>query len=487
MTSPPQLPLDAFPAWALLNDVTFSGVKLQQTKDKGFGLVVDGDLGPSEGGNASPLMRIPQDLVLSAEAVDEYSKVDQSFKQLLETAGHQSTRKDVMLYLLCHLVHSRRGTAVSKGIPSTPWTEYIRFLPRPIPVPTMWSEPERMLLNGTSLETALRAKFAALSHEFDELREKTETLPFWNSFLWETGKTSLDDWVLADAWYRSRCLELPQIGEAMVPGLDMVNHSASPTTYYESDGTSGVVLLMRPGSTVSAGQEVTISYGDAKPAAEMLFSYGFIDQGSMVREMTLHLEPFPDDPLAKAKLHVFKGPPIVKLSLSPDGQTLTWDSQFVFLMCLNEEDGLGFRVLQDTTGGRQLRMLWQEDDVTDQAGDFQTLIQGHELCEVYKLRAVAVLSEKIEEQLASVKAGPPDDQLRPLVAAGLLREECIEAARALKKLEMELLEAAVTALEEQKSSLLAHDHVVAYLGLMEDAQIEQGPRLSSSNEEDDFS
>ncbi|GJN86482.1 hypothetical protein PLIIFM63780_010063 [Purpureocillium lilacinum] len=486
MTSPSQLSPDAFPAWALLNDVVFSGVKLQQTEDRGFGLVADGDLGAS-GSNASPLMRIPQDLVLSAEAVDEYSKVDQNFKQLLEAAGRESTRKDIMLYLLCHLVHSRRGPSASRGVPSTPWTEYVRFLPRPVPVPSMWSEPERTLLNGTSLETALRAKFAALTHEFDELRDKTETMPFWNSFLWETGMTSLDDWVLADAWYRSRCLELPQIGDAMVPGLDMVNHSASPTAYYEVDGTNGVALLMRPGCTASSGQEVTISYGDAKPAAEMLFSYGFIDKDSTARELALHLEPFPDDPLAKAKLHVFKGPPIVKLSLSSDGQTLTWDSQFVYLMCLNEEDGLGFRVLQDTAGGRQLRMLWHEDDVTEQAGDFEALIQGHDLCEVFKLRAVAVLSEKIEAQLASIKAGPPDDQLQPLVAAGLLREECIEAARALKKLETELLEAAAAALEQQKSSLLAHDHVVAYLGSMEDAQNEQGPRLSSSNEDDDFS
>lgn len=88
MTSPSQLSPDAFPAWALLNDVVFSGVKLQQTEDRGFGLVADGDLGASES-NASPLMRTPQDLVLSAEAVDEYSKVDQNFKQLLEAAGRE--------------------------------------------------------------------------------------------------------------------------------------------------------------------------------------------------------------------------------------------------------------------------------------------------------------------------------------------------------------------------------------------------------------
>lgn len=55
-----------------------------------------------------------------------------------------------MLYLIAHLAQTRQP----KGISPTPWTEYIRFLPRQIPVPTMWTEPERLLLNGTSLEVS---------------------------------------------------------------------------------------------------------------------------------------------------------------------------------------------------------------------------------------------------------------------------------------------------------------------------------------------
>lgn len=288
-----------------------------------------------------------------------------------------------------------------------------------------------------------------MANEFDELREATAAIPFWNAILWEQGSASVDDWVLADAWYRSRCLELPQIGDAMVPGLDMVNHSSSPTAYYEVNVDGDVVLLIRPGCTVSRGQELTISYGEAKSAAEMLFSYGFIDRDSTARELTLHLEPFPDDPLAKAKLHVFNGLPTVKLS--QEGQTVKWDSPFVYLMCLNEEDGLEFRLLQDTTGERQLRLLWQGDDVTEQAADFEALIRGHDLCEVFKLRAVAVLHERVEAQLASIKGGPPEDQLRPLVAAGLLKEGCVEAAQVLKEVEGPVLEAAAQALESEVS------------------------------------
>lgn len=35
---------------------------------------------------------------------------------------------------------------------SNPWTEYVKMLPDDIPVPTMWTEDERLMLAGTSLE-----------------------------------------------------------------------------------------------------------------------------------------------------------------------------------------------------------------------------------------------------------------------------------------------------------------------------------------------
>ena len=38
---------------------------------------------------------------------------------------------------------------------SNPWTEYVKMLPSLIPLPTMWTEEERVLLVGTSLEVGL--------------------------------------------------------------------------------------------------------------------------------------------------------------------------------------------------------------------------------------------------------------------------------------------------------------------------------------------
>lgn len=233
----------------------------------------------------------------------------------------------------------------------------------------------------------------------------------------------------------------------MVPGLDMVNHSGSPSAFYEVDGNADVVLLARPDCAAPCGGEVAISYGQNKSAAEMLFSYGFIDRDGTTHSLTLPLDPFPDDPLAKAKVHVFGRPRTFKVTR--DDQRLEWQSPFVHLMCLNEEDGLEFRIVQDTGGKGQLRLLWQGDDVTGRASDLETLVQDHPLCQVFRLRAVAVLLERIETQLAKLKGDPSNDKLQPLIAAGLLREECIAAARTLRQAETGLLEAAVEALESE--------------------------------------
>ena len=125
MPSIPPLPIDAFPTWARFNDVDFVNANLQETDGKGIGLVAvqsilnrsvatedeahakDLQHGKSEvseketaGGvvgvgtqrhdqDSNPLIRIPYELVLSTAAVEEYTKVDQNFRQLIDFVGHQ--------------------------------------------------------------------------------------------------------------------------------------------------------------------------------------------------------------------------------------------------------------------------------------------------------------------------------------------------------------------------------------------------------------
>lgn len=71
----------------------------------------------------------------------------------------------------------------------------------------------------------------------------------------------LDDWVLVDAMYRSRALDLPGTGESMVPCVDMANHASGDETValYETDEDGNALLLLREGKSLKAGDEVTIT------------------------------------------------------------------------------------------------------------------------------------------------------------------------------------------------------------------------------------
>jgi hypothetical protein len=310
---------------------------------------------------------------------------------------------------------------------------------------------------------------SALDREFSEFKEKSSSNFHWYKLLWQDEVVESNDWALLDAWYRSRSLGLPKSGEAMVPCLDFANHSDAANAYYEETADEDVVLLLRPGATLEDGDEITISYGGDKSAAEMLFSYGFVGDGSnqtgghatalsMAADGTdsptaanpssgslmLPLSPLENDPLAGAKRFVMGRPPTVRVSQTA-GQ-VTWDSPGALLMCLNEEDGLNFGYLRDNDGNEQLRMFWQDRDVTESAHDAETLVGGHPLEPVFRLRVATVVQETLSSALERMQAAEmPRAEASPAVrgevleAAGRLREvECGILTEAVRKLELEV-------------------------------------------------
>jgi hypothetical protein len=224
---------------------------------------------------------------------------------------------------------------------------------------------------------------------------------------------TLDDWTLLDAWFRSRSLELPNCGDSMVPCLDMANHSSAADAYYEQfSSDNSVSLLLNPDVELDAGSEITISYGYAKSNAEMLFSYGFTAESDRtIQTLVLPLEAMPEDPLAKAKAMAFKGQSVIRIIAEQD--RVKWESPFLFLMSVNEEDGLEFRVLQDVEGSRSLRVFWSEKDVTDVTDTFESLIQDHELKDVFTLRVVTLLEDRITQQLGRLESSATAVQALP--------------------------------------------------------------------------
>ncbi|RYO83120.1 hypothetical protein DL766_004454 [Monosporascus sp. MC13-8B] len=484
-------PLDVLPAWCLLNDVTFVDAKVQRIEGRGYGLVAERELRAENDNEALAILKVPRDLVLSSEGIEEYAKENKEFRQLLDAAGRLSTRHDILLFLLMQLVLSSPDHTGSHGV-TTPWTQYFSLLSTEIPVPTMWTEPETARLKGTSLEAsrlcdpsvrsiyltrfkpAVSAKLSVLTKEFDAVRAKTESLPLWYEIFSVDESVTVCDWVWLDALYRSRSLELPRSGESLVPCLDLVNHSHQHTAYFEETNDHQVLLLLRNGAHISPGTEITINYGHKKSAAEMLFSYGFIDPHSTTKSISLPLELIDDDPLIKAKLHVFGATPT--LEINEDNGVPRWSAPFVYLMCLNEEDGLEFRILQETDGSRHLRMFWQERDVTDAPGTFKGLINGHELQKVFELRAVTVIYEMVQQQLERLSTHGRDDSISESV-----RAVTMQAANQLRNIETDLLKRAFQVLENERANLFSDESVLAYLGSM------QARQSGDIAEDEDFS
>ena len=206
----------------------------------------------------------------------------------------QTARGAILIFLMLQITHNSFDTDCSKVGLSNAFHAYVQFLPSHIALPTFWNEHERSLIVGTSLHAALEAKMNSLDREFNSLREATISIPWCHQVWWDTdsGKMTFDDWKLVDALYRSRALELPSTGHAMVPCIDIANHASGDDTValYDVDQDQNAILVLREGKSLTLNSEITITYGDEKGACEMLFSYGFLeDTMRCAKELFLEL------------------------------------------------------------------------------------------------------------------------------------------------------------------------------------------------------
>lgn len=231
-----------------------------------------------------------------------------------------------------------------------------------------------------------------------------------------------------------------------------------------------------------------------KSAAELVFTYGFLPTlQSSALWLALDLKSQPDDPLALAKEAVFRSAPILRLI--DLGSEILWTGDFVWLMCVNEEDGLSFRVLQSMDGARQLQVMWNEEEVND-ISKLEERLEVSGLWEVYQLRALMLVQERVgaqlrelvgvEEELARVGETEEDE--------GDMRidwevREVREVAGRLRQLERRLMEKVLVSLEDQKEELLETVVVKEYLKRAgidggDDVEIEVEDRVENSDDDD---
>ncbi|KAG8526785.1 uncharacterized protein KY384_008214 [Bacidia gigantensis] len=463
------LGIDHLDAWAHLNNVKFNGVKVSSTfTERGSVLIATRQLS-----DENPiLLTVPRELVLSLENVWVYAKCDKHLTQVLEAVGDWAK---VLRTADTWVTHN--ATQGQIGV-KNPFSQYVKYLPEEFSIPTFWNEDERALLEGTSLDAALNSKLQSLEREFEHLHDTTRAIPWCNRHWWdgEEGELSLDNWKFVDAAYRSRALDLPGTGHATVPCIDMANHASGENTValYETDADGNAILLLRDGRRISVGDEVSITYGDDKGACEMLFSYGFIEDGTRsAKELFLSLNAMNDDPLGTAKKVASKAPPGFRLYKRDTH--IDWESDFVWLLCINEEDGLAIKVAQSHDGERELQMSWKERSLVSSAS-IREMLQVEPNWDVFQLRAIAILQARVEEQLRGLKDS--EERVQAIQQDGEIRAEREGYAIELRDLEQSLLLEGYEAFEESKRVLLQSHVVQKYLGL--------GAQEEATGPEDDF-
>jgi len=426
-------------SWIQSTDIQLNGVVIASTESWGSGILSSA----SHNEDATVLLTVPSHLVLSLSTVWDYASTDLHLRQLLEAQGEwtRTARGAILTFLLFQIAATSPDILTKIGVENL-WTSYLQFLPKETNMPTFWSEAEQELAQGSSLGSPLTQKLSSLRREFDSLIQACRGID-WCKQYWldpnpETGASYLtfDDWLLVDAMYRSRAMELPSHGLCMVPVADMANHamntSVTARTFVHPE-THDVQLVLDQDRTLSRDDQVTITYGEEKGACEMLFSYGFIDQHMDVAETCfLEMHPPEDDPLWMAKRHCFQCPPGVRIyyGLGTDmkgSRNLHWTGGFVWCMCVNEEDGLEIR-LEDVVDGNDRRKgenggseqgedygegkqqngdlgkakravaRWKGGDELRDVIDLEKALSADDMRDVYQLRAYTLVSQRIGEE-----------------------------------------------------------------------------------------
>ncbi|KAI9889334.1 MAG: hypothetical protein M1814_005577 [Vezdaea aestivalis] len=469
-TMQPSPSLETLTAWTKANGISLNYVKvidvqgISETLSKGFGVVADNDIGLDDT-EALPLIVVPQRLILSAKFVLEHSSTNLHLRKLLKSTPKltETGRGTILLYLL-HLTLIAKYEDQEEGKETSSfsgsWSQYLRFL-RPTKTPSTWTALEVAMLNGTSLEAAVQAKINTLLAEVEYILSVVTDFKWFPVFAAPRATAFLDlyqIWVGLDAWYRSRAFQLPGYDDSvMVPILDMVNHEEGEGSLaqYDLAENGDVLLRLKPDKKLKRGEEIYISYGDHKGAAEMLFSYGFIDtSATCTNELTLELKVPDDDPLKSAKEHVAEST-TAKITFTETG--VRWESEFLWLICTNQEDGLGFRVFGDETP--TLKIYWNDEEMAG-LPQFGQLIRANDRFPIYKLRAICLLQEQVRMQKNKTTHGYTGSEK---IENPVILKQCL----ALRKFESDLLDMTDSHLERQKLELLQSSIVQDYLQSME--------------------
>jgi hypothetical protein len=188
-------------------------------------------------------------------------------------------------------------------------------------------------------------------------------------------------------------------------------------------------------------------YGDDKGACENIFSYGFLeDSTTSAKVMFLDLEIPDDDPLRPAKAFVSTAAPGFRIFDKDNG--VDWESDYIWLVIVNEEDGLDFKLRQTIDGKREIQAFWRERELDDTV-NIRQYLQEDPAWDVFQLRATVLLQNRVDAQIEAIQAVQGTRQEASMRAAPW------KLAERLRSLELDMLTRAGSLLESQVRTLLA--------------------------------
>jgi hypothetical protein len=192
-------------------------------------------------------------------------------------------------------------------------------------------------------------------------------------------------------------------------------------------------------NTLSHGTD-TCRYGDDKGACENIFSYGFLeDAATSARVMFLDLDIPDDDPLRPAKIYVSTAAPGFRMF--DKDNTVDWESDFIWLIVVNEEDGLDFKIRQTMDGMREIQAFWKERELD--TVKLREYLAEDPAWDVFQLRATVLLQNRVDAQIEKLR------EREGAKREATVRDTPWRLAERLRSLELDMLERAASAFDSQ--------------------------------------
>ncbi|KAJ8100546.1 hypothetical protein POJ06DRAFT_106647 [Lipomyces tetrasporus] len=515
-------------SWAKLQDIDIhKSIQIKSTPQAGLGIFYSGSdpLVTSEDEEPSTLMSVPKKVILTAENIRTFAlSYGTTLQELLKSGDEEETlsqRATILRFLLFSL-HQFEAPKLQKiARASNCYAAYLDFMPSPLsrqsddaqklltalslsdslpPPPTFWTPGQISKTVGTSLYSPLAAKVRLLSSEFEQFSSQWQDVFEKIDGACENDvEISFEEYVRADWLVASRLMELPmgdELNIGIIPLIDFANHSTPCHINAQYEITDDAVKLVSLPGRVAPDDELLISYGPSKGSSEILFTYGFLIDSEDAGRESVKMRVRDGGVLQL----VYGRPPVAEFVVS-DGE-VTWECEFLWLLCVTEEDGFEVSVAQQVEGppdvdisirGRMLSGVRGQEAVEAMKEEYGN---DGKMRDVLELRRVLILERWVSgwmEDLARAEIREFDEEDQHITelaeddtkGGGTEKDMVDGVIETLRQREERVYLLVLQELEKSKQKLAKSEAVMAYLAAQNEepeGEDEQTPELTEADE-----